>query len=74
MKKKWKISRRRMLRGMGACIALPLLEAMTVPGFGASPVRGKSPIRTAFLFMPNGVHPDHWTPECTGKEFEMTRQ
>lgn len=74
MKKKWKISRRRMLRGMGACIALPLLEAMTVPGFGASPVRGKSPIRTAFLFMPNGVHPDHWTPECTGKDFAMTRQ
>lgn len=73
MKKRWQISRRRMLKGMGACIALPFLEAMAIPGIKSS-LPGKSPVRTAFLFMPNGVHPDHWTPCAPGTEFEMTRQ
>ena len=73
MKKKWQISRRRMLKGMGACIALPFLEAMAVPGL-KSTVSGNSPLRTAFLFMPNGVHPEHWTPAKIGRDFELTRQ
>ncbi len=73
MKKKWQISRRRMLKGMGACIALPFLEAMALPGAGSS-VYGKSSVRTAFLFMPNGVHPEHWTPEKIGSDFNLTRQ
>lgn len=73
MKKKWHISRRRMLRGMGACIALPLLDAMALPGM-SSPVVKPSPVRTAFLFMPNGVHPDRWTPEKTGSDFSLTPQ
>lgn len=73
MSKKWQISRRRMLKGMGACIALPFLEAMALPGIPKySPE--KSPIRTAFLFMPNGVHPEHWTPSTFGRDFELTRQ
>lgn len=70
--KKWHISRRRMLKGVGACIALPFLEAMAVPGVNTSSL--KSPVRTAFLFMPNGVHPDHWTPTQIGRNFELTRQ
>lgn len=71
MNKKWHISRRRMLKGMGACIALPFLEAMAIPG---QPAPGKSPVRSAFLFMPNGVHPDRWTPSATGSSFELTPQ
>ena len=73
MKKKWQISRRRMLKGMGACIALPFLEAMALPGVTNSSY-AKAPVRSAFLFMPNGVHPLHWTPEKTGSDFELTRQ
>ena len=73
MKKKWQISRRRMLKGMGACIALPFLEAMALPRVN-TPAYGNSPLRTAFLFMPNGVHPAHWTPEKIGSDFELTRQ
>ncbi len=73
MKKKWQISRRRMLKGMGACIALPFLEAMALPGVGGSS-SAKAPVRTAFLFMPNGVHPQHWTPERMGADFDLTRQ
>jgi hypothetical protein len=74
MKKKWQISRRRMLKGMGACIALPFLEAMALPGVNSSSTYSKCPVRTAFLFMPNGVHPEHWTPEKMGADFEPTRQ
>lgn len=73
MKKKWQISRRRMLKGLGACVALPFLEAMALPGV-ASPYGGKSPVRNAFLFMPNGVHPGLWSPEQTGRNFELSRQ
>jgi hypothetical protein len=66
------ISRRTMLRGTGAALALPWLDAMI-----ASPIRGAveappSPRRLAVLFMPNGVHPDMWTPTGTGRDFEFS--
>jgi hypothetical protein len=72
MEKKWQISRRRMLKGLGVCIALPFLDVMSFAGSVYSTRR--SPVRTAFLFMPNGVHPDHWTPNATGGSFELSRQ
>lgn len=72
MAKSWQISRRRMLQGIGATIALPVLEAMGKPFSTALPV--KSPVRSAFFYMPNGVHPDHWNPTTYGKDYELTRQ
>ncbi|MDA0195781.1 MAG: DUF1552 domain-containing protein [Bacteroidetes bacterium] len=72
MSKNWHISRRRMLQGTGACIALPFLEAMALPGV-LSPEPSK-PIRTSFFFMPNGVNPHLWTPEKTGMDFELSPQ
>lgn len=63
------ISRRRMLKGMGAAISLPFLEAM-LPRALHRPAR--APKRAAFLFMPNGVHPEKWTPAATGSNFELT--
>lgn len=63
-----------MLKGMGACIALPFLEAMGAPTLKPALGAAKPPIRTAFLFMPNGVHAEHWTPATTGADFELTRQ
>lgn len=75
MKKKWHISRRRMLKGMGACIALPFLEAMALPGkAGIASASVKAPVRTAFLFMPNGVHADRWTPSAVGRDFVLPDQ
>ena len=62
-----------MLKGLGACIALPILDAMALPGIGSAGY-SKSPVRTAFLFMPNGVHPEYWTPEKMGRDFDLTRQ
>ena len=64
------ISRRTMLRGAGAALGLPALEAMGE----AAPAQSleKPPVRTAFLFMPNGVVPENWTPKGSGEEFELT--
>ena len=69
--KSWYLSRRRMLRGMGACIALPFLEAMDPLGLT---MNGNStpPQRAAFLFMPNGVCPGKWAPEQTGGHFDLS--
>lgn len=71
MKKSWQISRRRMLKGMGATIALPFLEAM-VPTAAYGKTWDTPPKRAAFLFAPNGVCPGKWAPEKTGSEFELS--
>jgi len=66
------LSRRTFLRGAGAAIALPWLEAMAprtafARGAGAAP-----PLRFAFLFVPNGKWMDGWTPEREGADFELS--
>lgn len=66
----WELSRRKMLKGAGAMLGLPLLDAMTPTAAAAT--AGK-PVRTAFLFMPNGVHPKHWTPSGKGSSFELSQ-
>ncbi len=65
------ISRRTMLRGTGAALALPWLEAMAPRAHAASP-SSPPPKRLAVLFMPNGVHPGEWTPRGTGNHFELS--
>lgn len=71
MSKKWHISRRRMLKGLGASIALPFLQAMVPPGMSFYN-QAKKPVRFACLFMPNGVNKDHWTPTQYGRGFELS--
>lgn len=65
---KFPISRRTMLRGAGATLALPWLEAMSP---AATTKAAKPPIRMAALYMPNGVREDLWTPEGTGRDFKL---
>ena len=65
------ISRRRMLKGLGASMALPFLNVMRPLEAMAGP-DARRPVRTAFLFMPNGVHPDKWTPAQRGAGFELS--
>jgi hypothetical protein len=67
--KTWPISRRWFLRGAGAAIALPYLEAMTPARTGAA---ARPPVRLACLFFPNGVWPDSWIPKKTGTDFELS--
>src|SRR5262245_51144027 len=63
-----RISRRRLLRGAGVAVGLPWLEAMAS---AATTPADKPPVRMAVLYMPNGVHPDMWTPAGEGKEFKL---
>jgi Protein of unknown function (DUF1552) len=62
------ISRRTVLRGMGAAVALPLLDAM-VPAFAsaANPVR-----RFGVVYHPNGVIYDQWLPQGVGSDFDLS--
>lgn len=69
------LSRRTLLRGVGAALALPWLEAMQVRkllGSEQENAPGKAPVRMAVLFMPNGVPPKKWTPEGEGAEFKLS--
>jgi hypothetical protein len=63
------LDRRTVLRGMGATLALPALDAMT-PAF-ADPA--PAPLRLLFTYVPNGVTLADWTPKGEGSGFEFSR-
>jgi hypothetical protein len=65
------LSRRTVLRGLGAAITLPILDAMT-PAL-AAPVMKKAPLRLSFAYVPNGIVMKDWTPAAVGMEFELPR-
>src|SRR5262245_17108036 len=66
------ISRRTVLRGIGATVALPFLEAM-VPALTPVAKTAASPLmRFAVIFVPLGERPGYWTPSRTGADFEFT--
>jgi hypothetical protein len=65
-----RISRRTVLHGLGASVALPLLEAM-LPAVVRGAVTTKLPRRMAFLYVPNGVHMQDWKPAAEGADYEM---
>jgi len=50
-------------------MALPFFEAMAPRGIAAA--AGRAPIRTAFLYVPNGVNMVDWTPKETGADFQL---
>src|ERR1051325_9264915 len=62
------VPRRTFLRGMGASIALPMLDAMA-PALSAAPA---SIPRVSFVYIANGVIQDQWTPTSTGSDFELS--
>ncbi len=67
------ISRRTTLKGIGATVALPLLDAM-VPAstaWAATPA-GAPPKRFAFVGFPHGAIMDHWSPAETGTDYTMS--
>lgn len=63
------ISRRTMLRGAGAALALPWLEAMMPRKASAAQAY---PVRMGVLFMPNGAFPETWTPKTEGRDFDLS--
>ena len=56
------LSRRTVLRGLGATLALPFMDAM-LPAFASSAVQKALAVnRMAFLYVPNGIVMEAWTP------------
>ena len=66
------IPRRTFLRGVGATVALPLLDAM-VPAFASAQDRAaKPPVRFSIVTAPNGMNMDRWTPASEGAAYELS--
>src|SRR4029453_939807 len=67
------ISRRTVLKGVGATIALPLLDAMSPAATAwASTAAGSAPKRFAFVGFPHGAIRDRWSPAQTGSDYQMS--
>src|SRR5436189_4043581 len=68
---KMALPRRTFLRGFGAALALPLLDAM-VPALSAlAGTAAASVRRLGFIYIPNGAIMDKWTPTTAGPDFEL---
>ena len=67
---KKKLSRRTMLRGLGASLALPLLDSMTPALANTGP---QTVSRLGVVYVPNGMAMKAWTPAAEGADFELTR-
>ena len=66
------IPRRTVLRGIGASLALPLLDGM-VPAFAALRNTPANPVRRlGVVYVPNGMAMRNWTPAAEGTAFELT--
>ena len=65
------IPRRTVLRGLGAALALPLLDGM-VPAFAAIRNTPANPVRRlGVVYVPNGMMMEHWTPTTEGTGFDF---
>jgi hypothetical protein len=65
------IARRTFLRGAGATIALPFLDAMT-PAFATPEQRAEVARRFSIIYSPNGMNMKDWTPTATGKDYTLS--
>ena len=66
------LSRRTMLRGLGATVALPLLDAM-VPALTALQKTPARPVRRlGVVYHPNGVIYENWLPKGVGRDFTLS--
>jgi hypothetical protein len=66
------LSRRQLLRGMGATLALPFLDAMA-PALSAQSKSAAKPVhRFGVMYVPNGMIMNKWTPVADGAAYEFT--
>ncbi len=77
-----RLNRRHFLRGLGACLALPAFESLAPFSLLASEGKASgqlatsatgAPLRTAFVYFPNGAIQPNWWPKGEGKDFELNR-
>ena len=66
------LSRRMVLRGAGATVGLPLLDAM-FPAFGQAARAALKPLhRFQAFYVPNGMAMEYWSPKGEGADFELS--
>ena len=66
------LSRRTVLKGVGASVALPLLDAMIPAGTAlAQTAAGQRVQRFGIVYVPHGAIMDVWMPKRTGKDFDL---
>ena len=65
------LDRRTLLKGAGAAIALPLLDAMVPAATAQSATAAGSRLRFGSIYVPNGIYPGMWHPEQVGKDFKF---
>jgi len=66
------LPRRTVLRGLGATVALPFLEAM-LPAFSLRGRAAMKPVhRFQSFYVPNGMAMEYWTPKGEGRAFELS--
>ena len=65
------LSRRTLLRGMGAGVALPLMDAMIPARTALAATAAAVKPRMAFVYFPHGAVMDKWTPTATGAAFDL---
>jgi hypothetical protein len=66
------LSRRAALRGMGATLALPFLDAMVPAATALAQTPAVPALRFGAVFIPMGERPGFWTPKTTGAGFEFS--
>ena len=66
------LPRRTVLRGLGAAIALPLLDGMVPAAVALSRTAAKPVRRLGVVYVPNGMAMSNWTPALTGAAFELS--
>src|SRR5215471_18615611 len=66
------LPRRTVLRGLGATVALPFLDAM-LPAFSLRGAAAAGPVhRFQTFYVPNGMAMEYWLPKTAGADFELT--
>jgi hypothetical protein len=73
------LSRRNVLRGLGTAVALPFLESLLPARAFGAPISSDAvlkaasgPRRLAWLYVPNGIDMQNWTPATFGTDYELT--
>ncbi len=75
------LSRRTVLRGLGASVGLPLLDAMIPAGTALAQTAAAPNLRVGFFYIPHGAilwntphgpDMDHWTPSGAGADFKLS--
>ena len=68
------LPRRTVLRGLGATVALPLLDAMVPAATALAQTAARPASRLGFVYIPNGVIQEQWVPAATGVDDSLANE